>query len=240
MPIYKLTTVQTYKFDILMLRSIFFKEWLKTRIAVAAILVVSLGLCAYLLLSTHQLLQSHGIMPVWDTLLSRDTLLLEWLEFVPLIAGVLLGCCQMLPEMLQKRIKLTLHLPIANGKAIGAMELYGIAVMVGLAATNLGLCYGVMAIWLPREMLQHIFLTVAVWYLAGIQAYLFTTWVILEPTWKMRMAELLFAGVCLRMFYISTMPETYNAFLPLLCAFTLLFCGLPLLSIERFKEGKGL
>ncbi len=223
-----------------MLRSIFFKEWLKTRRAVAAVCVVSLGLCAYLLLSMRQLLQSHGIMPVWDTLLNRDTLLLEWLEPVPLVAGILLGCSQMLPEMLQKRIKLTLHLPVANWKAIGAMELYGIAVMAGLAAVNLGLCYGVMAIWLPREMLRHIFLTVAVWYLAGIQAYLFTIWIVLEPTWKMRMAELLFAGICLRMFYISTMPETYNAFLPMLCAFTLLFCGLPMLSIERFREGKGL
>ncbi len=223
-----------------MLRSIFFKEWLKTRRTVAAVCVVSLGLCAYLLLSMRQLLQSHGIMPVWDTLLNRDTLLLEWLEPVPLVAGILLGCSQMLPEMLQKRIKLTLHLPVANWKAIGAMELYGIAVMAGLAAVNLGLCYGVMAIWLPREMLRHIFLTVAVWYLAGIQAYLFTIWIVLEPTWKMRMAELLFAGICLRMFYISTMPETYNAFLPMLCAFTLLFCGLPMLSIERFREGKGL
>lgn len=223
-----------------MLRSIFFKEWLKTRITVIAIAVFSLGLCAYLLLTTHQLLQSHGTMPVWDTLLSRDTLLLEWLEFVPFMAGILLGCTQMLPEMLQKRIKLTLHLPIANWKAIGAMELYGIIIMVGMAVLNLGLCYGVMAVWLPREMLRHIFLTVAVWYLAGVQAYLFTTWIVLEPTWKMRIAKLLFAGVCLRMFFISTMPETYNAFLPILGAFTLLFCGLPLLSIARFKEGKGL
>ncbi len=223
-----------------MLRSIFTKEWLKTRMAVVLIGVVSLGLCAYLLLTTHQLLLSHGTMPVWDTLLSRDTLLLEWLEFVPLVAGILLGCSQMLPETIQKRIKLTLHLPVENWKAIGAMELYGVVVMAGLAVVNLALCYGVMAVWLPREMLRHIFLTVAVWYLAGIQAYLFTVWIVLEPTWKMRIAELLFAGVCLRMFFVSTMPETYNAFLPLLGAFTLLFCGLPMLSIERFKEGKGM
>ena len=90
------------------------KEWLKTRMAVVLIFVASLGLCAYLLIDTHRLIAVNGVMPVWDTLLGRDTLLLELLEFVPLIAGILLGCTQMLPEMLQKRIKLTLHLPIEN------------------------------------------------------------------------------------------------------------------------------
>ena len=104
----------------------------------------------------------------------------------------------MLPEMLQKRIKLTLHLPIENWKAIGIMVLYGVIIMLGLLVLNIGLCYAVLQIWLPAEMLRHIFLTVLVWYVAGIQAYLFTVWIVLEPTWRMRIAEMLFAGVCLQ------------------------------------------
>lgn len=223
-----------------MLQSIFMKEWLKTRMAVVLVFVASLGLCAYLLIDAHRLIAINGVMPVWDTLLGRDTLLLELLEFVPLIAGILLGCTQMLPEMLQKRIKLTLHLPIENWKAIGIMVLYGVIIMLGLLVLNIGLCYAVLQIWLPAEMLRHIFLTVLVWYVAGIQAYLFTVWIVLEPTWRMRIPEMLFSGVCLRMFYVSIMPETYNAFLPILAVFTILFAGVPMLSIARFKEGKGL
>ena len=132
-----------------MLRSIFMKEWLKTRMAVVLVFVASLGLCAYLLIDAHHLIAINGVMPVWDTLLGRDTLLLELLEFVPLIAGILLGCTQMLPEMLQKRIKLTLHLPIENWKAIGIMVLYGVIIMLGLLVLNIGLCYAVLQIWLP-------------------------------------------------------------------------------------------
>ena len=154
-----------------MLRNIFMKEWLKTRMAVVLVFVASLGLCAYLLIDAHRLIAINGVMPVWDTLLERDTLLLELLEFVPLIAGILLGCTQMLPEMLQKRIKLTLHLPIENWKAIGIMVLYGVIIMLGLLVLNIGLCYAVLQIWLPTEMLRHIFLTVLVWYVAGISFY---------------------------------------------------------------------
>ena len=55
-----------------------------------------------------------------------------------------------------------------------------------------------------------------------------------------RILNLLLAVVCLRMFFVSIMPETYNAFLPILIAFTILFLALPMLSIARFQDGKGL
>ena len=223
-----------------MIRSLFFKEWLKTRMAVVLAGVATMGLCAYLLITIGRVMESHGIMAVWDTLLNRDTLLIEPLRFVPIVVGILLGVAQILPEMTQKRIKLTLHLPIENWKSIGIMVLYGAVVMAGLAVLNLGVCFGVMSVWLPAEILKHIFLTAVVWYLAGLLAYFFTVWVVLEPTWKLRIPEMLFAAACLRGFYMSTMPEAYNAFLPIMAVFTVLCSALPLLSIDRFKKGLGL
>lgn len=202
--------------------------------------VATMGLCAYLLITIGRVMESHGMMAVWDTLLNRDTLLIEPLRFVPIVVGVLLGVAQILPEMTQKRIKLTLHLPIENWKSIGIMVLYGAVVMAGLAVLNLGVCFGVMSVWLPAEILKHIFLTAVVWYLAGLLAYFFTVWVVLEPTWKLRIPEMLFAAACLRGFYMSTMPEAYNAFLPIMAVFTVLCSALPLLSIDRFKKGLGL
>lgn len=223
-----------------MIKSLFFKEWLKTHIAVILSVVATTGLCAYILLNVSRVIASHGMMAVWDTLLNRDTLLIELLRFVPLVIGILLGVTQVLPEMTQKRIKLTLHLPIDNWKSIGTMVLYGAVVMVGLAVLNLGTCLIVMCLWLPAEILRHIFLTALVWYLAGALAYFFTVWITLEPTWKMRIPELLFAAACLRGFYMSPMPEAYNAFLPIMVVFTILCSALPMLSIDRFKQGLGL
>lgn len=223
-----------------MLRSLFFKEWLKTRMAVILVAVASMGLCAYILITTGRMIEANSMMPVWDTLLNRDMVLIELLRYVPLIAGILLGVTQILPEMTQKRIKLTLHLPVDNWKSIGTMVLYGAVVMLGLALLNLGTCFIVLRCWLPAEILRHIFLTALVWYVAGILAYFFTVWITLEPTWKMRIPELLFAAACLRGFYMSSMPEVYNAFLPIMVVFTLLCSTLPMLSIDRFKQGLGL
>ena len=220
-----------------MLRSIFFKEWLKTRLVVVLSLLLSIGLCAYLLISTQRLIDANGMMAVWDTMLNRDVLFIDMLRFVPLIVGVLLGTTQILPEMTQKRIKLTLHLPIDNTKSIGAMVLYGAIVMLSLAVLDLGICTIVLAQWMPRELVVHVLFTAIVWYLAGLLAYFFTVWVALEPKWTIRVLEMLFAGVCLRGFFMSDVPEVYNTFLPIMAVFTLICSGLPLLSIERFKQG---
>ncbi len=223
-----------------MIRSLFFKEWLKTRIVVILSLLTSIGLSVYILLSTSRMIDINGAMAVWDTLLNRDVVLVEWLRFLPLIVGILLGVAQILPETAQKRIKLTLHLPVPNWKSIGTMVFYGVLIMLALTIINLSICLIGLSHWLPKELLCRIFLTASVWYLAGILAYFFALWITLEPTWKLRILELLFATACLRGFYMTTMPEAYNRFLPIMLVFTLLCAPLPLLSIDRFKQGIGL
>lgn len=223
-----------------MIRSLFFKEWLKTRIVVILSLLTSLGLCAYILLNTSRLIDINGVMPLWDTLLNRDVVLVEWLRFLPLIVGILLGVAQILPETARKRIKLTLHLPVPNWKSIGAMVFYGVVIMLLLTILNLSICLIGLSHWLPVELLYRIFITACVWYLAGILAYFFTLWITLEPTWKLRILEMLFAAACLRGFYMTPMPEAYNAFLPIMMVFTILCSALPMLSIDRFKQGIGL
>lgn len=76
------------------------------------------------------------------------------------------------------------------------------------------------------------------WYVAGLAAYFFTAWICLEPTWKMRVLDLLVAVAVLRIFFISETPEAYNDFLPLLVVYTLLASALPFWSVMRFKNGK--
>ncbi len=223
-----------------MIRSLFFKEWLKTRIVVIFSLLTSLCLCAYILLSTNRLIAVNGVMPLWDTMLNRDVVLIEWLRFLPLIVGILLSVAQILPETTQKRIKLTLHLPVPYWKSIGAMVLYGVVIMLALTVLNLSICLLWLSHWLPAELLYRIFITACVWYLAGILAYFFTLWITLEPTWKLRILQLLFAAACLRGFYMTPMPEAYNDFLPVMILFTILCSALPMLSIDRFKQGIGL
>ena len=90
---------------------------------------------------------------------------------------------------------------------------------------------------LAPELVARILLTSLPWYLCGITGYLFAAWICLEPTWRRRIIDLLIAVGVVRIFFLSSVPEAYNCFLPWLVVYTAAAMLLPQLSVSRFKEG---
>lgn len=223
-----------------MLRSLFCKEWLKTRLVVALAWFATMGMILYLLLSLRHTILTSGAVETIATMLGRDLIFVDIMRFVPLIIGVCLALAQWLPEMQQKRLKLTLHLPVHYAYSISIMLLYGVVVMLGISLSNLLLLGAVEAIYLPYEIIRHTLLTMLTWYLAGIMGYLLFSWVILEPIGRMRVFALCISAALLSICYLSSMPEAYNYLLPALLLLTLLLFMLPFYSVYRFKQGKGL
>lgn len=220
------------------MNAIFYKEWIKTRWYLLLALSVTLGFAGYSMLRIHRVAGMKGVEHVWEVMLSRDTVFVDILEFVPLTTGMLLALVQFAPEMHRKCLKLTLHLPYPQLRMTNLMLLYGLAVLFLCFSAN----YLLMAIYLQDilafELCARILLTALPWYLAGIAAYLLISWTCLEPAWKRRILNLFISALLLRIFFLAPAPEAYNAFLPWLTACTLLTASFSWLSIERFKAGK--
>jgi len=223
-----------------MLKAIFIKEWLKTRLCVCLIWAATTGVIAYLLLALRSTIATSGAVETIATMLGRDIIFVNLMQFIPLLAGVCLAVVQWLPEMQNKRIKLTLHLPVSYTKSIGLMLGYGVACLLAMSLLNLALLWIVEAVWLPAELIRHTLLTMQTWYTAGILGYLLVSWIILEPVWKMRVAAMCTAASLLALFFLTPQPEVYNRFLPILIVLTVACVLLPFYSIYRFKTGKGL
>ena len=171
-------------------------------------------------------------------MLSRDTVFVDLLEFIPLLVGILLALVQFVPEMHHKCLKLTLHLPYPQLRMINLMLLYGLVVLLICFAANYLLMTVYMQGVLAPELYSRILLTVLPWYLAGIAAYLLISWICLEPAWKRRVLNLVISVLLLRIFFLAPAPEAYNAFLPWMAIYTLLTASLSWLSIARFKAGE--
>lgn len=216
----------------------FYKEWIKTRWFYAVAALVTLALCVYALLNVQRLVALKGAAHLWEVVLMRDAVFVQILRFVPLLVGLCAAVVQFVPEMQQKRLKLTLHLPQHYLRSVAEMLVYGVLALALLFACSLVLLRVGLAQWFAPEIVSHIMLTTLPWFLAGLAAYLFGAWVCLEPVWRMRLFDALVAVACLRLFFLSDTPEAYNAFLPWLAFFVLLSLLLPILSVKRFKDGK--
>jgi hypothetical protein len=164
--------------------------------------------------------------------------MINTMMYLPLVTGVCIALCQWLPEMQNKRIRLTLHLPIDYTLSIGLMLLCGIAGLSVLFATDAAVMAITQQFWLPRELVTRTWLTCLPWYLGGLIAYSITTWIILEPQWRLRCVNLLIGVPLVALCFLSSQPASYVRMTPWLIALLIVTACLPAYSIYRFKLGK--
>ena len=218
-------------------RMIIEKEWLKTRWLLLGILAAMAALTFYCFLNLAKVVEIRGAGLLWEALVTKETVLTEILRYVPAIAGALLALGQFVPEIQQKRLKLTLHLPYPQGKMILMMAAFGLVSLTLLFAVQACVSAWILSAWVPGELVARVLRTMAVWYLAGWAAYLFTSALCLEPTWRFRVLILLVAAGLLRLLYLSDIPEAYNGFFGWLLLYVAASAGLLFAGVARFKEG---
>ena len=209
--------------------AIFYKEWIKTRWYFLLAVLATLGFTGYCMLRINRVVEMKGAAHVWEVMLQHDVIFIDMLQYIPLIAGILMAIVQFVPEMQRKCLKLTLHLPYPELKMTGNMLLSGLILILVCFASNFLLMEVYLNGILAHELKNHILLTALTWYLA---------WICLEPAWKRRILNLIIAVLLLRIFFLSPTPEAYNKFLPYLVVYTLLTASFSWLSIVRFKAGK--
>ena len=99
--------------------AIFYKEWIKTRWYFLLAVLATLGFTGYCMLRINRVVEMKGAAHVWEVMLQRDVIFIDMLQYIPLIAGILMAIVQFVPEMQRKCLKLTLHLPYPELKMTG-------------------------------------------------------------------------------------------------------------------------
>ena len=206
-----------------MIKAIFYKEWIKMRCFYPLSALFLFGATAYALLRVQRVITFKGAAHVWEVMLEKEVVFIDILQYLPALLGVLLAVVQFVPEMAQKRLKLTLHLPFPQWKMILLMSGIGLGALALLFIVQTAVLWGYFHALLAPELVARILLTALPWYLAGLTLYLLTN-------------LLIAVGVC-RIFFLSDTPQAYDGMLPWLAL--LLVCSLffPLLSVYRFKQG---
>ena len=113
-----------------MWKSIIYKEWLKTRWFILGYTVLSLLAVGNVFLKVQHDFTFHDANNYWYSVLFQGFQYFGYLKYIPLAGGIAIGIAQYFPETVNKRIKLTFHLPINENKVLIMMLLFGIVVMM--------------------------------------------------------------------------------------------------------------
>lgn len=177
-----------------MIASILRKELYKTRSAALAVAGANLLLVGHLWVITSGLFRKEHAEMVWYQAMQLGLPFYDTLRYAPLCTGAVLALLQFVPEMKNERLRLALHLPIDTAACIAVHLLAGLAALAFcLLIQGLGI-FLVLQLWFPVEMLAHVMSVWTPWALAGAVGYLGGAFVLLEPNFPRRMANLALAA----------------------------------------------
>lgn len=223
-----------------MWKSIIYKEWLKIRWF--AIIYAAFGILVVgnIFLKVQHDFEFSQAANYWYSILFQGNRFYEYslFKFVPLVGGLVIAMAQYFPETVNKRIKLTFHLPVNENKALLVMMLFGAFCLLAIAAVIMLLFTLLSLAYFPAEIIQSALISVTPWFLCGFVVYFSTALIVLEPVWKYRLLYLLVTVTFVPIYLQTSAAGAYSPALPLLIVFTVLLSVTLLFSGYRFRKGE--
>ncbi|PID91787.1 MAG: hypothetical protein CSA96_06830 [Bacteroidetes bacterium] len=220
-----------------MLKSLIYKEWIKTRWFFLLVLVLGMAGCGAVFLKVQHSITFNDAHKYWHFILFQNLLYFNGMKYIPLATGVLIALVQYIPEIVNKRIKLSFHLPLGENRVL--------LMMLGYGYLLLCICYGlIFALFLllsshffPSEIVRAAVISVTPWFLAGFVAYALAALIVMETLWKYRMAYLLASAAFVLFFFKKSVAGGYAHFNWTLAAMTVALSTSLTFSAYRFRKG---
>ncbi len=221
-----------------MWKSIIYKEWIKVGWYLALLTVFGILVLGIIFLGVQHDKIFSNANNYWYAILFNGYKYYSLLKFIPLLMGIVFAFAQFYPEIVNKRIKLTFHLPLKEDKVILIMLLFGTVCLMAGYGIMAGLFWAVSRFFFAVEIVNAALISVAPWFLAGFGAYFLIGTIILEPVWLYRILYTITAVLFIPLYLADSISGGYRpailplAFLTVLISVSLLF------SAYRFRKGE--
>lgn len=219
----------------MILKPIYYKEYLKIRWLWLTLVALNWLLMAYVYMETRRLFVLDHAEIVWYRVMQLGQIHYHHLKYAPVITGLLLAAIQYLPEMVGERLRLSLHLPVSPHRLVMAHVLVGLTALGIVIALDLSALSLITARFFPTEAVSMALLTALPWSLAGVAAYLGATLALLEPGYRLKLFNLSVAAGVAGLFLRPAEPGGYLFQLTHLSVFLLLLIPAVLLPAYRFR-----
>jgi hypothetical protein len=221
-----------------MFKGIIFKEWIKLKWFLILYEMFSILVIGYIFLKVRHDFLFNEPKSYWYSILFQGFQYFKYLKYIPLAGGLLVAAAQFFPETVNKRIKLTFHLPREeNGILLQMMGIGSIALLAGYLIVLL-LFLIVSNVYFPAEIISAAVNSVIPWFLSGLAAYFLAALVILEPVWLFRVLYFLASCAIIPLFLKPSVSGGYATLNPYLGGMVVLLSVSLLFSGYRFRKGE--
>ncbi|MCK3683394.1 hypothetical protein [Maribellus sp. YY47] len=221
-----------------MWKSVIYKEWLKVRWFAIVYALLGILVVGYLFLKVQHDTTFNQTNNYWYLILFKKLNFYRSLQFIPLAGGLLVAIAQYFPETVNKRIKLTFHLPVNENKILLTMMSFGTAILLAAYLVFTLLFTGIAAFYFPTDIIAPALVSLAPWFLAGFAGYYLLALIVLEPVWKYRFLYVLTAATIIPLYFENGPAAAYQPVNLSLAVLTILLSIALLFSGYRFRKGE--
>lgn len=224
-----------------MFKSLVFKEWLKLKWIFVGLVVLNCLVILNIYLNTANTLKVYSANAVLAKILAYEILIYADIMYVPLLSGLLLAVFQFFPEISQKRLKLTFHLPVRENILLVQMTLVGISLYLIIFITDIILLSIINLTFFPKELFYAMLVTTLPWYIGGLCAYFWIVMIFIEPNWTKKIVNFIVGYFVVSLYYAGVYGGSgFSRFEQSLIYFLILsiLCGtIIFISSYNFKRG---
>lgn len=220
-----------------MKKAIFYKEWIKVRWYILAMIIIGISIETIMFLKLGRSFRFAGHEHLWDVIINKQQFMFSYIKYYALSSGLAIGIAQFAPEIINKRLKLSMHLPLKEANIITWMfgSISGILLLVFvLLYISLLTCA---SFYFPYEIVYSVASTTLPWFLAGITSYFLVAFCLLEPIVKRKVINTLLSLTILFLFFMNSAPMAYNHTVIVILSFLVISILLVYYSVYRFKTG---
>lgn len=221
-----------------MFKAIIYKEWIKIRLIVLVSVAISLLALLNIFLKVRHDILFVDAANYWYSFLFRGYTYFGILRFLPLAIGLGVAIAQYFPETVNKRIKLTFHLPVKENSILIKMHLFGVMVLL-LTFVSIFLLFILgSAIFFPSNIIAASLITIIPWFLGGLTTYFLVALILLEPVWLYRGLYAIVSAGLVSLYYGSAPIGAFGPVLLPLAVITVMMSFVVLFSGFRFRKGE--
>ena len=155
-------------------KALSYKEWMKTRKFILVAFVLLAAVAVYSYIDITYAIRIEEAVNIWYGFIFQGVSVSNLMMYLIPLSGISMAIVQFVPEMTNKRFKLTLHLPASETRLVSAMLLYGHGVLFALYFVCIVFMSVIIGLVMPSEVVQMMVSQFLPWITAGLAGYGFT------------------------------------------------------------------
>ncbi|MCX6328127.1 MAG: hypothetical protein NTZ85_01250 [Bacteroidia bacterium] len=220
------------------MKSIIYKEWIKIKGTFLAFLVLGLIALTIVFLRVRHDILFVDAANYWYSFLFRGSPYYMLLKYLPAVAGLGIAIAQYFPETVDKRIKLTFHLPVEENEILIMMHAFGAATIISMFLFFFLIFIAGSSLFFPSDIIIPSLISIVPWFLGGVAIYFMVSLILLEPIWLYRGLFAIIGGGFITFFYINASIGGYKPIIVSLLLLTALSSIVVLFTGYRFRKGE--